>query len=65
MFQQRQHRLRPVTFPTFASFAESTTHDTKTGYRSYSRAQLEPEGHSAVGSENHEPRLSVVIRDAR
>ena len=41
MSQQEYLGLRAINFPVFPAYAESTTHDTKTGYRSYSRAPVE------------------------
>lgn len=41
MSQQQHLRLRPVGFPLFPVYTESTTHDIKTGYRSYSRVQVD------------------------
>ena len=41
MSRQQHPRLRAVDFPMFPSYVESTSHDTKTGYWSYARAQVE------------------------
>lgn len=41
MSQQQHPRLRAVDFPKFSSYVESTSHDTKTGYWSYARTQVE------------------------
>ena len=42
MSQQQHPRLRQVDFAVFPVYAESTTHDTKTGYTSYARGEVVP-----------------------
>ncbi|MBC7711684.1 MAG: hypothetical protein H7203_16610 [Rhizobacter sp.] len=50
MSQQQHPRLRAVDFPKFPSCVESTSHDTKTGYWSYARTQVETDVHVAEPS---------------
>jgi hypothetical protein len=63
MARQQHPRLRAVNFPKFPAYAESITHDTKTGYQSYSRAPFETDRRSLVRTEKEEQRVSVVMHD--
>ena len=65
MSQQQHPGLRAINFPVFPAYAESRTQDLKTGYRSYSRAQLQPNSDRALVLENEEQGLSWVVRDGR
>lgn len=69
MSQQQYPGLRAINFPVFPAYAESTTHDTKTGYRSYSRAPVESDGDTAAGNalvrEKETPGLSWLVRGRR
>ena len=69
MSQQQHPGLRAINFPVFPAYAELTTHDTKTGYRSYSRAPVASDGDTAAGSplarERETQGLSWLVRDGR